>query len=412
MTSLWLTLVLLATPPVAPVAPGGPVDLDDPTGQALAPFHASLRRTAVGIEKTRVLFFGASHTAADLLTGRLRERLQGRFGDGGHGFFMPAKPWRSYRKQHLVFDAPKRDSHRWEWEFVRIKGEPRPDGLYGLAGMAVTATKKEQWSKFHTATDGGIGTRAGLLELWYDRQPSGGDLTITIKGQKKQRLKTKGVRGLGVFEAGFLDRPQSFALLPKGNGPVRIYGAILERSRAGVVLDNLGINGAKAASQLFWNESLWHTLVQRRKPALVVLAYGTNESSDEQQTIPEYELDLRRVLARVRRAAPAASCVLVGPSDHPLSPSDRKERRDPEGELRFRHRVRTQHVIDTQRRVSREYGCGFFDTVAATGGRFSIVSWVDSEPQLAWHDYVHFTPLGYSVLGDRLHDALMAGFDR
>ncbi len=394
-------------------APGVSPEIADPSGRALYGFHESLRRTAAKMQKTRILFFGASHTAADLLTGRLRDLLQQRFGDGGHGFFMPAKPWRSYRKHHLVLEAPRRARDHWAWEFVRLRGENRRDGLYGLAGMAVTASEKSQWSKFRTATEGTLGSRASRLELWYHRQPTGGDLWVHLKSEKrKQLLKTRGPSGLGIFETELRDVAQRFEIVPKGNGPVRLYGGVLERDAQGVVLDNLGVNGSKAAAMLRWDEATWGRLAQRRDPALVVLAYGTNEAADEVQPLGEYEMELRQVLDRIRRNLPRASCLLVGPTDHPVSQDEKVVRRDPGASKRFRARKRTYAVIDVQRRAAFSFGCGFYDHSAATGGTFSIVSWVDAEPQLAWHDYVHFTPEGYAVLGDRLAQALLRGYGK
>lgn len=393
-------------------APGYTPRIDDPDGRALLAFHSSLRKTAARIQKTRILFFGASHTAADLLTGRLRDILQTRFGDGGHGFFMPAKPWKSYRKQHLNMEAPKRDRDRWSWEFVHLRGQNRPDGLYGMAGMAIQAAEKRQWSRFRTATEGTIGTRAAHLEIWYHRRPGGGTAVLKVAGEpRKFSIKTNGPEGLGIFETNFRDGGHAFELAPKGNGPVRLYGAVLERDAQGVVLDNLGVNGSKAAAMLRWDEATWARLAKRRDPALVVLAYGNNEAADEVQTIPDYEEELKHVLQRVRVHLPRASCLLVGPTDHPVSQDEKKVRRDPGSSKRFRLRKRTLAIIEVQRRVSASYGCGFYDHTAATGGPFSIVSWVDSEPRLAWHDYVHFTPEGYSVLGERLAEALLRGYD-
>jgi hypothetical protein len=59
--------------------------------------RAALVRTKAGQAKTHVLFFGDSHVAADFMSGRVRERLQVDYGDGGPGFLMTGQPWRSYR---------------------------------------------------------------------------------------------------------------------------------------------------------------------------------------------------------------------------------------------------------------------------------------------------------------------------
>ena len=78
-------------------AASGPL-LDDSAG-VLDAFYRALRRTgnrepgAV----TRIVHYGDSPTTADLITGDVRALLQARFGDAGHGFILPAKPWAWYQ---------------------------------------------------------------------------------------------------------------------------------------------------------------------------------------------------------------------------------------------------------------------------------------------------------------------------
>src|SRR6516165_2982578 len=67
--------------------------LDDREG-VLDAFYSALRKPG-GI--SRVVHYGDSPTTADLITGDIRGILQSRFGDAGHGFILPAKPWSWYQ---------------------------------------------------------------------------------------------------------------------------------------------------------------------------------------------------------------------------------------------------------------------------------------------------------------------------
>lgn len=188
---------------------------------------------------------------------------------------------------------------------------------------------------------------------------------------------------------------------PRGDGPVRLFGVSVEREQPGVIVDNMGINGARAVSHLYWNEELHTEYLRRMDPELVVLAYGTNESGDDGHPIEEYEAELRRVVARVRGAVPGSACMLIGPSDRPMRGDD--------GEMV--DRPRTHQVVEVQRRVSRDMGCSFFDLVAFSGGPLSMVRWAETDPSYAQPDLVHYTVHGYLRLGEVLHGAMMDGFD-
>ena len=52
-----------------------------------------------------------------------------------------------------------------------------------------------------------------------------------------------------------------------------------------------------------------------REPALIVLAYGTNEALSRTWTAEEYRKALGEIIQRLRAAAPLASILMVGPPD-------------------------------------------------------------------------------------------------
>jgi lysophospholipase L1-like esterase len=153
---------------------------------------------------------------------------------------------------------------------------------------------------------------------------------------------------------------------------------------------------------LAWDEAIHADNLAHRKPDLIVLAYGTNEATDEDQSIARYEANLREVIQRLQKAAPQASCLLVGPGDFPRELADDV----------WTVRPRVIEIIETQRDVAYELGCGFWDMMAFMGGSNSMHTWATSRPQMASKDHIHLTKRGYVRMGMVLTDALMAGFDR
>ncbi|MCB9594436.1 MAG: hypothetical protein H6719_17015 [Sandaracinaceae bacterium] len=386
----------LQSPPDAVVeeeAPafGEPIGLYDPSGQAMRSFHDALRRAENG-EQARVVFYGASHVAADFFTNVVRERLQERFGDAGHGYLMPVRPWRHYR--HL--GGPTVESSRM-WTAHRIVASSRDVEPLGFAGMAVEASHSSAWGRIDTGS-----ATAGRFVVHYLRQPGGGSFDLRVDGRRVRHIVTAADETATGIEPidGLTDEHHTLEVRARGDGPVRIFGVSVEREQAGVIVDTLGLNGARAVSQLLWQEDLDAPSLRNINPSLVVLAYGTNESGDDSHPIEDYETELWQVVGRMRGTVPNASCLLIGPSDRP-----RRE----DGELV--DRPRTHQVIEVQRRVARAFGCGFFDLVEFGGGPLSMVRWAAADPPYAQRDLVHFTGRAYLRLGEVLHDAIMAGYE-
>ena len=371
---------------------GVDIGLYDPGGAALESFHESLRGAAGGTRQARVIFYGASHVAADFFQHVIRERLQARFGDAGHGFLMPARPWRHYR--HL--GGVSVESSRRHWEGLRVRASTREVEPLGVGGMAVEASSASAYGRIDTGE-----ATAGRFVIFYLQRPDGGTFDVTLDGRRVARIDTDATEvSAGSHTITTEDAHHVLEFRPRGDGPVRLFGVSIERERPGVIVDTMGLNGARQSSHLLWNEEMHREYLRRLDPSLVVLAYGTNESGDDDFPIERYEAQLRTAVARVRGTTPHASCLLIGPSDRPL-------RQD--GELV--DRPRTHQVIDVQRRVSRDFGCAFFDLVEFGGGPLSMVRWSESEPPYARGDLVHFTGRAYRRLGEVLNDTLMRGFD-
>lgn len=370
---------------------------DPPDGPALASFHAALQALAEGHDpdgKVRVAMYGASGTAADVSVGYLRTYLQARFGDGGPGFIPLAPLSKWYRHSEVVVQASK----GWQKETA---SRGRQDGFYGLLGASFTATAGKR--KAQVRPKDGSTSCQGIAhaEVFFLRQPAGGSFSLVIDDGPPQVVSTAG----DVVEPGYHAvelEPGTHTLRVEtlDRAEVRVFGIVLERRDPGVVVDVLGVDGARGASHLEWNEALWVDNLRRRAPDLYTLSYGTNESVDASLSLPLYAEDVREQLRRFRRALPAASCVLLGPVDFPIVEADR-----------IRQRPVLREIVEAQRQVAAEEGCGFWDGMAFMGGELSMPAWVNSDPPLARKDHLHYTRRGGARKGMALADALMLGLD-
>lgn len=368
---------------------------------ALEHFYAALRRLKAGEDedgKVRVLLYGASHTAADIYPTYLRAYLNERFGDGGPGYVSLVQTNRWYRLLAWTVSSSK----HWLIEHAQRKGS-REDGHFGLLGASATSKRKSAKSQLTPRVSGPKGKHSTTYELFFLAQPGGGKLKLKINGEAKKAVKTAAKEPKAGYASFTVPGgPHEVEISPDGSGEVRLFGMTVEYDRRGVVVDTLGINGTRASNNLKWDETSWSDNVRRRAPDLYVLAYGTNEATDDGQPISAYKGSLAAVLDRLRAASPQASCVLLGPGDFPQKQADGS----------YGPRERLTEIIAAQAEIAAEKGCAFWDAYAFMGGEGSMELWSKATPQMGRDDHIHLTRRGYVRLGMAFTDALMQGFDR
>lgn len=374
---------------------GHEVPIEDPSGHALDALRAALRRAERGAGQARLAFYGGSHMAGDTVTGRVRERLQARFGDAGHGFVPIAPVVTSHWAWGVRIDAAE------GFEVVQVGRKHASVDRYGLAGVAFTGDEIDAFAAV-TSEPWGNSRFASHLTLLYDRRPGGGTFEVELDGRVADVLAASAAQPEAATRRYHVsDGPHRLEVRLRGDGPVTLYGVVMERDRPGVVVDNLGLVGAKARHQLYWDADQWRAFFVERRPDLVALAYGNNELDDSHLTLAQHEEHLRAVVRRVREAAPGASCLLVGPTDRPLRQGD--------GAIVDRPLVR--EMTDMHRRVALESGCAFFDTLAFMGGPGAGRRWLAQDPPLLRDDLMHLSREAYLRWADVLTDALLANCD-
>lgn len=383
-----------AAPVPRPPAPFGPGVLVDRGGKAMPKFYAALSEAAAGRGIARIMYFGDSHVASDLMTGRIRHNLQSRFGDAGVGFLLPTKPLRWYG--HADVELGKASG----WDVIAVRKAHDIERRVGPAGFALLANDQATSSiRLHASELGW--KRRGQLRLYYLKQPAGGHVQVTLDGEDVKTWSTSSesvAETPGYQEITLRRMPEMIEVGALGDGPVVLYGLTLERSSSGVVLDTLGIPGARAKDQLLTDDDMYREHLIKRDPNLVVLSYGTNEGMDQGEAIELFETNLRHVIARVKEAVPAASCLIIGPTDHPQRVG-----------RYYRARKRTTQIIDAERRIAAETSCGFIDLVGVMGGPMSMMKMVNEH--FAGPDHTHFTRRGYEALADAISGTMVNGWN-
>ncbi len=367
--------------------PISPYLIDD--SGALDPFFASLHDLETGKPVVvTVLHYGDSPTTADLITGDVRALLQQRFGDAGHGFNLIAKPWAWYGHRDVSIS-----DHGWK--SVTGVGSMR-QAAYGLGGARFegdTGAKTTYKLADAAQTD---------VELQFFTEPNGGSVKITADGNAVETVETHGDAGVSSSKLVHLPTGAKEIGL-EANGPVTLLGVDFKRGNKGVVYDSLGLNGASTTvlSRAF-DPTLWATELQHAAPALVVINYGTNESSFGAFVDKQYEPELRTAIARIRKALPTTPILI-------MSPMDRGERA---GLNEIRTMETIPRVVAIQQKVAAELHCAFFDTFDAMGGDGTMSDWYSGKPRLVAADLIHPTPQGALIVAQEMVDNLNLGYLR
>jgi lysophospholipase L1-like esterase len=381
-----------ALPQINAEAP--PLPVLDPSGRALDGFFRALGETARKKPGaiTRIAHFGDSIVVSDLVSGTLRRKFQDQFGDAGHGFMLIANAWPAYFHNDVTRYATA------GWSVSRIVGPYAADGLYGLGGVSFKADA-HALARFGTAKSGNHGRAASRFVLSYLDQPGGGEIEIAVDGVVQHRLATEGpLKKSAFYELRVPDGEHEFSILTT-RGVSRAFGVVLEREVPGVVLDALGVQGARIRFLDKQDDAHWAEQLKWRDPRLVIYQFGANESGDGfLYSMDDYSRTMKDVLLQGKRALPESSCLVLGAMDRAAKV----------GEKIVSVRV-IPFIVEEQRKAALEVGCAFFDVYTAMGGQRSMPTWV--RRGLGQADLTHPTAVGSEVIGNWVYRALMQNYD-
>ena len=374
---------------------------------ALAAFFEQLHQLELDPKSqlVRVIQFGDSHTAADVFTGALRTLFQSKFGDGGAGFSFAGYPFAGYRIH---------GTHRAQstgWTVLGTHLNDIGDGMVGMGGVSLSTEAPGNWVS--------LDADATSLQVQYLIQPNGGSFEIrdndtliaTVSTGTPVATESETVISVptanstevpsasaAVYRTTLLPGPHHIEVLTINDAPVRLLGLSTENA-FGITYEAAGINGAEASLFLRWNEGLQEPLLAAVNPALVVLAYGTNEASDRNWTEESYAAMFTRIVERIRRAAPSASILVVGPPDRALRV----------GRRAWAPFTGVDRIVAAQRAVCRQMHCAYWDQRSRMGGFGSMREWV----AVSWAqpDHTHFTGEGYNELATALFGDILQQYD-
>ena len=360
--------------------------IEDPDG-AMLNFYDSLMQADEGLNITRIIHYGDSHVAADILTGTMRRKLQYRFSDAGTGFVLAGKPWAWYSRSGVA----SLSSDGWKVEGLN-QASLMTDGRFGLAGVSLSTDRINQWLSMQAP--------CSRFDIYLMKQPTGGAIDVLLDGIEMYRRVSLAAKKTEPF---YLEVKaenagnHSLEIRTTTQGEVKVFGVAIEHNRAGVVYDALGINGARLYRPLNWDWQIFANNLEHRAANLIIIAYGSNEVSDIDLDLKEYGRNFSDLLNRLHDASPDASLLVIAPPDR-AALVNRK----------WQTVKRMSALVATQRRAAMETGAAFWNLFQAMGGAGSIERWANRS--LAQTDRVHLSSAGYKLVAEMLYAEMMRGY--
>ncbi len=338
--------------------------------------------------KVRILHFGDSHIASDTESSVVRSYLQSMFGDAGPGLTLP---WGGPRLTSLSINYG--NTYGW-MRYHPSYSTPVEDTGLSLSYIEATAPHQAAWLE----SDG------NEFRVYFLAQPDGGSAEFLLDGmligERKMKAAFPQVQSVE-FQSVGPDTRHRFEIRTTDFGRVRILGVSVERASPGVVYSALGLVGARAEYLLKCREESFAQQIASEHPDMIILGYGTNETSGSYLDENAYDDALSMIISRLHRAAPSALIMILTPPD----------RSDSRPDVAQHYEQIIQQIMAVERRVAERDGAVVVDLHTAMGGAGSAERWAYSLPALARSDMTHFTNEGYNLLGRYIVGGIMKLYD-
>jgi len=359
--------------------------------RGLDTFFQRLEMVQMG-QTARIAAFGDSLIMGDQVVGALRRGMQKQFGNGGPGFFLPAKtaPWYSISGAVVYGDDA--------WKIKRVTTPTIADGLYGYGAQAFLSRRAGTVSRVE------CDSRCPWdditqYEIYYLSQARGGSFSVKVGGEAPLEVATAGAKTTSNWFSVKTGPGDLDVKITTGKGSVRLFGVVAENGKKGVVLDSLGILGATAGALNRIDRTHLAEQIGHRAPDLVLLVFGTNKSEERHIDPASYKAGYKRLIESLRRGKPDLSILVI-------SPPARGKR----VKAGIRLRPNIQALVKAQEEVARETGCAYWSAFDAMGGAGGPQAWFAHEPKLLGDDLTHFTRKGAIYMGKMIQASLLRSF--
>lgn len=361
-----------------------PRDSLHPLGDSsyLQPFYAAL--LGADTLPVHLVHYGDSQIEEDRITSVLRTRLQTQFGGGGVGLIPLFQSVPTLTLSQTTSPVPTRYLVYGSSAFRHPSSHQYgPMGQVALLDSVLTLSLAPRSKQPPTPSQ--YFSRLTLL--------TSSDSPITLSALRHHATAQPN-ETLALTTLSLPDSTTSLTLSLRGHGSV--YGVLLDNAN-GVSVDNIPMRGCSGTVFTAIQSAQLRTYFAATHTRLILLQYGGNNVPymPTEQKADEYVSYLLYQIRYLRRQAPQAAIVFIGPSDmsvlkqgqwttYPLLP-----------------------YLDARlAQACTSNGIAYWSLFHVMGGSNTMPQWVAKG--FAGRDHIHFTKAGAAYVGDCLYKALLS----
>lgn len=341
----------------------------------------------------RIMHYGDSQIEMDRISSVLRQKLQELFGGSGPNMIpaiqtvstISVSQQSSNLKRYMVYGDASRASHN-RYGVMSQFGQ-----VIGSGSISFTRTSHSQ--SFDKAKE--ISTVSVLL----------GKNSNNFKATLKCDTITPETKVLPANDSVSLITWILPTNVKHGTisfiGNAEIYAVLLD-GESGVAIDNVALRGCSGTIFTRLNENTLRQSFDLLNTRLIIMQFGGNRMPGISSTknIPPYIAELEKQIQYMKRVAPKATFLFVGPADMGKSYGGKMGTWKNLPELN-----------DSLRALALRNDMAYWDMFNVMGGEGSMAQWVKHKPPMAGPDYVHFTYRGAQEIGSDLAKSFTTYYD-
>ena len=343
----------------------------------------------------RVMYYGDSQIEMDRISSVLRQKLQELFGGSGPNMIPAVQPVPSISvSQHasgLSRYAVYGDASNHRASHNRYGVMAQFGQVIGSGSVTFTQTKHSQ--AFSNAKS------FSTVSVLLGKNSQNFSATLSYDDTKTEPKVLPASDSVSLITWMLPSNITKGTLSFKGNA--EIYGVLLD-GNSGVAIDNVALRGCSGTIFTRINESIARQSFNLLNTRLIILQFGGNRmpSISSAKSITSYMTELEKQINYMRRVAPKASLLFIGPADMGRSYNGKM------GTWRG-----LPELNDSLRSMALRNNVAYWDMFHVMGGEGSMAQWVKHKPALAGPDYIHFTFTGAQKIGTTLARSFTTYYD-